>query len=201
MAVQGVSGMAVGATAVGGILIYSGIRGAKVSDTLRSLVSGKPPPGQDPSLAISPDFTASSGAAGSASGTYAPGYQPVATGQGGDPASNQALGKMLAGSYGWNAEPYWSALVTLWQGESGWSNTADTRVSGLDPPNASVFAYGIPQARPYSKMPKVAWPPDKGGQSDAATQITWGLIYIKQSYGDPVKALAFKMGPGGGQGY
>jgi hypothetical protein len=193
MAVQGVSGMAVGATAMGGILIYSGIRGAKVSDTLRSLVSGQKPAGAQ----VYPiTGNVQQGAAGPASGTYAPGYQPAATGQGGTPSSNQALGKMLAGTYGWNAEPYWSALVALWNRESGWSNTADTRVSGLDPPNAAVFAYGIAQARPWSKYPKAGWPPDKGGQADASVQIGWGLVYIKQTYGDPVKAEAHEQSAG-----
>jgi hypothetical protein len=196
MAVEGVSGMAVGATALGGILIYSGIRGAKVSDTLRQLVSGKSPPGQDPSLAISPDFagTGASGPGGTVPGTPPP--QP--SGMGGNPSSNQNLGKLLASSYGWHVDPYWSALVRLWNSESGWSNTIWNTSASC---GNNAYAYGIPQACGHGVSKPIpghgsvcpypagnpANPPECGGSSDAAAQITWGLIYIKQNYGDPTR--------------
>lgn len=105
-------------------------------------------------------------------------------------AHNQQIGKMLATSYGWGSGTQWDDLIKLWNKESGWSNTADTRKTGLDPPNAAVFAYGIAQARPYTKYPKAGWPPDKGGKADPATQITWGLAYIKGRYGSPSAAWA-----------
>jgi hypothetical protein len=107
-------------------------------------------------------------------------------------APNQATGKLLAAAYGWNTGQQWADLVSLWDRESGWSNTADTRVThaGGDASNAAVFAYGIPQARPYNKMPQPAWPPDKGGKADPTAQITWGLAYIKATYGSPSAAWA-----------
>jgi hypothetical protein len=105
-------------------------------------------------------------------------------------AKNQQIGKMLAASYGWSQGVEWDDLVRLWDQESGWSNTADTRKSGLDPANAAVFAYGIPQARPYNKLPKAGWPPDKGGSADPTSQIQWGLSYIKSTYGSPSAAWA-----------
>ncbi len=108
--------------------------------------------------------------------------------KGGTPAQNQAIAKKLMTSFGWAGDQQWQALVALWQRESGWSQYADTRKTGLDPAGASVFAYGIAQARPYSKMPKAGWPADKGGQSNAGVQITWGEQYIAGRYGDPVKA-------------
>lgn len=133
---------------------------------------------------------AETGATGTASTSYPGGQPPAVAGAGGNPAANKNLGKLLASTYGWNTGNEWNALVSLWDRESGWSNTADTRVThaGGDNSNSVVFAYGIPQARPYSKMPKVAWPPDKGGNADPSAQITWGLLYLKQAYGDPVKA-------------
>jgi hypothetical protein len=122
---------------------------------------------------------------------------PNALGQAvaGGAAPNQATGKLLAATYStngqqWSTGQQWDALVQLWDKESGWSNTADTRKSGLDPPDAAVFAYGIPQARPYNKMPQAAWPPDKGGSADPTSQIQWGFAYIKQTYGSPVAAWA-----------
>jgi hypothetical protein len=50
--------------------------------------------------------------------------------------------------------------------------------------NASSGAYGIPQSLPGSKMASAGadW------QTDATTQIRWGLGYIKSVYGTPCAA-------------
>lgn len=111
-----------------------------------------------------------------------------ATGAGGTPSKNQAIGKQLAKSYGWDTGNEWDCLVKLWDRESGWSNTADTRKTGLDPKNATTFAYGIAQARPATKYQKAGQPPDLGGSSDATVQIAWGLNYISGRYGSPSAA-------------
>lgn len=62
--------------------------------------------------------------------------------------------------------------------ESGWSVTAT---------NASSGAYGLGQALPGSKMASAGadW------QTNPATQIKWGLGYIKSIYGSPCQAWAF----------
>jgi hypothetical protein len=122
-----------------------------------------------------------------------------AAGNGGSVSKNIKLGRHMAAQMGWNGSQ-WSCLYTLWDGESGWSQYADTRASGLDPAGASVFAYGIPQARPATKMPGSAQPSSLGGQSKPKAQIRWGLGYIKATYGDPCSALAFKRSTGN-QGY
>jgi len=70
-----------------------------------------------------------------------------------------------------------AALGPMWQRESGWSTSAA---------NASG-AYGIPQALPGSKMATAG--PD--WQTDPATQISWGLSYIKGRYGSPSAAWSF----------
>ena len=82
---------------------------------------------------------------------------------------------MLA-SFGWSSSQF-SCLDQLWSHESGWSVSAANPSSG---------AYGIPQALPGSKMASAG--PD--WQTDAATQIRWGLGYIKGSYGSPCGAWA-----------
>jgi hypothetical protein len=86
--------------------------------------------------------------------------------------SNRALGKEMAASiYGWDGDQ-WACLDTLWAHESGWRTTAGNKSSG---------AYGIPQALPGSKMAKYGddW------RTNPATQIEWGLAYIKGRYGTP----------------
>lgn len=86
-------------------------------------------------------------------------------------ATAQSLG---ASKYGWGDDQF-SCLVSLWQKESGWNYQSE---------NASSGAAGIPQALPGSKMASIA--PD--WETNATTQVTWGLEYIKGSYGTPCAA-------------
>jgi len=82
--------------------------------------------------------------------------------------------------YGWNGSQM-NSLIPLWNQESGWSNYAYNKSSG---------ATGIPQALPYSKMPRAAWLPSQGGQASPTAQIGWGLGYIHGRYGSPAGAWA-----------
>ena len=82
---------------------------------------------------------------------------------------------------GGDRRPDWADLVKLWNQESGWNNVAE---------NPTSHAYGIPQALPWTKMPQAAWPPRAGGRADPTSQISWGLSYIKSTYGSPSGAWA-----------
>ena len=68
-----------------------------------------------------------------------------------------------------------SCLNKLWDHESGWNYKATNRSSG---------AYGIPQAYPGSKMASAG----SDWKINPATQITWGLGYIKGRYKSPCGA-------------
>ena len=68
-------------------------------------------------------------------------------------------------------------LDKLWTRESGWNYKAY---------NSSSGAGGIPQALPMSKMAEAG----SDYKTNPATQITWGLGYIKGRYGTPCKAWA-----------
>jgi hypothetical protein len=70
-----------------------------------------------------------------------------------------------------------ACLNKLWARESGWNHRASNDSSG---------AYGIPQALPGRKMASAGddW------RNNPATQIKWGLGYIKGRYGTPCKAWA-----------
>lgn len=163
-------GVGIAVLTVGGILVYAGFKGYSVLAVVQNLVTGKPI-ATDVSVTnpISTEKHETLGAGGVYEGPIATTGSPVAVGQ-----------RMAAGM-GWTGDE-WSALKKLWDGESNWNPKAKNPSSG---------AYGIPQALPYSKMPKKAWPESAGGQSDAATQIQWGLNYIKSRYGSPRMALAF----------
>jgi hypothetical protein len=95
-----------------------------------------------------------------------------------DPNTAQSTAYNMLSSFGFSPSTYFGCLVDIWNRESGWSYDAE---------NASG-AYGIPQALPGSKMASAGadW------QTDPATQIRWGLGYIKAIYGNPCSAWAFE---------
>ena len=92
-----------------------------------------------------------------------------------DPTAAQATAKSMLASFGYSESTQWPCLYDLWEQESTWNVYAE---------NASSGAYGIPQSLPGDKMASAG--PD--WQTDAATQIEWGLGYIKQVYGTPCAA-------------
>ena len=126
------------------------------------------------SRAIQGSLAAASGAGGGYAG---PG--------GGAPAANAALARRLYPAWGSGSE--WDAWNNVAMRESGWNQYAD---------NASSGAYGIPQALPYTKMPKAGWPASAGGSSNPTAQITWMIDYIKGRYGDPEVAWAHELTAG-----
>lgn len=97
------------------------------------------------------------------------------------PGSAQAIALAILTAQGMGQDQF-SCLVSLWTRESHWSVTAAN-------PNG---AYGIPQAKPGDKMASAG--PD--WQTNATTQITWGLGYIKGRYGDPCGAWAHSQATG-----
>jgi len=88
--------------------------------------------------------------------------------------SPRQIARAMLGSFGWSSGQF-SCLDPLWEHESRWSVTAANPGSG---------AFGIPQALPGSRMASAG--PD--WQTSAATQITWGLRYIRDTYGSPCAA-------------
>ncbi len=85
-------------------------------------------------------------------------------------------GKLNVTAYRWSAAQL-VCLDSLWTRESHWGYRANNKRSG---------AYGIPQARPGSKMASagIDW------RTNPITQLKWGMTYIKARYGNPCKALA-----------
>ncbi len=106
-----------------------------------------------------------------------------ATPKGGNRAANKELGRHLAATlYGWTGEQF-TCYDNIIMRESLWDQYADN-------PNSS--AYGIPQALPGKKMASEGadW------KTNPETQIRWGLKYVKERFGTPCKAWAFKRANG-----
>ena len=93
-----------------------------------------------------------------------------------DRAGAQRIAADQVAARGWGTDET-NCLVARRQRETGWRVTAY---------NASSGAYGIPQSLPGSKMASAGddW------QTNAATQISWGLGYIAARYGTPCGAWA-----------
>ena len=83
---------------------------------------------------------------------------------------------LASSQYGWGTDQF-GCLDSLWTKESG----CDYRAV-----NANGGATGIPQALPGSKMATMGadW------QTNATTQVRWGLQYISAAYGTPCAAWA-----------
>ncbi|MFD6698444.1 MULTISPECIES: phospholipase [unclassified Microbacterium] len=84
-----------------------------------------------------------------------------------------AAQQIMAGEYGWGDDQF-QCLNSLWNKESGWNYQAYN----------SSGATGIPQSLPGDKMASAGddW------QTNATTQIRWGLGYISSVYGTPCSA-------------
>ncbi len=96
------------------------------------------------------------------------------------PTDPRTIAMMLLPEYGWDSTQF-SCLDQLYISESDWDPYAT---------NSSSGAYGIPQSLPAEKLAAAGadW------RTNPATQIEWGLDYIRSSYGTPCSAWSFKQG-------
>jgi hypothetical protein len=97
------------------------------------------------------------------------------------PGSAQAIALAILTAKGMGNDQF-SCLVSLWNRESHW------RVDAENPDGA----YGIPQALPGKKMASAG----SDWQTNAKTQIIWGLGYIKARYSTPCGAWAHSQATG-----
>ncbi len=90
--------------------------------------------------------------------------------------------QILKNKYGYGNDQY-QCFNNIIIRESNWDINATNPSSG---------AYGIPQSLPGSKMASVGddW------RTNPATQITWGIEYMKDRYGSPCSAWGFKSSHG-----
>jgi hypothetical protein len=89
---------------------------------------------------------------------------------------------IMKSKYGWGNSQF-SCYNKIIMRESMWKVHAD---------NPTSSAYGIPQALPGRKMASAG--PD--WRNNPATQIKWGLGYVKSRYGTPCGAWGFKSSHG-----
>ena len=134
-----------------------------------------------PKLASTASATAASsggstGSSGATAGGTTANFPPP------NPGTAQSIAYNMMPSFGFDPKTQFGCLNNIYTRESGWRYNAE---------NASG-AYGIPQALPGSKMASAGadW------QTNPATQIKWGLGYIKSMYVTPCGAWSFWEGHG-----
>ncbi len=130
-----------------------------------------------PKLATRPSAAPAPAPAGLSPGTPVTVTAPVPS-----PGTAKSIAYNMLSSFGWTPSTTFGCLDNIWSRESGWSVTAQ---------NASG-AYGIPQALPGSKMASAG----PNWQTNATTQVKWGLGYIQGRYGDPCGAWSFWLAHG-----
>lgn len=169
-----ISGKGLAVLFAGGVLLWSGLNGKKATSALRDIIAGKNPnnaagnPITSRDGGVADTITAQQATAGPGIGTPA--------------AANKAIVKTVAASYGWAVGAEWAALDSVIMEESGYRNTIK---------NPTSTAYGMFQFLDST------WATVGGTKtSNAMLQAVYGMKYIKQRYGDPIKAQAFHLANG-----
>lgn len=190
------SGVAVFYATAGGVLLWSGIKGQTIGETVRAVTSGS-------SSALSAQGSETVGTPtleNTGTGTDTSGA-PAHTASGDTAAHTasakaaQALAQSMAfasGHVSWITGQQWKDWVSLWNQESGWSSTAQNPSSG---------ALGIAQALGHGGNGTAGkygneYPSQAANDGDAASQIAWGISYIAQRYGSPSAAWAHEVANG-----
>lgn len=169
----GASGKAILITAVGGLLVYSGINNAGVLTSLDDLIHGNSPTVGPNAISISDGSTTIT------SGVVDASDVTQSAGGAGSFAQYQQLGQTMASAYGWGSGDEWTALNNIVMAESGWNPDAQ---------NPSSSAAGIAQ--------NIDGWSSNYEEGNAPQQIAWLLQYIQQRYGDPIAAWQFHLANG-----
>ncbi|ROQ69291.1 transglycosylase-like protein with SLT domain [Streptomyces sp. 840.1] len=107
-------------------------------------------------------------AVGATSAMAAPSAAPTSSGGSAQDTARQMIGD----------ESQFQCFSNIVSHESGWNPSAT---------NASSGAYGLVQALPGSKMASAG----SDWQTNASTQIKWGMDYMNSRYGSPCGAWSF----------
>ena len=182
------SGIGLAYATVGGVLVWSGIKGESVAQTVGELARGKQPSGTNQQPVTFPSAPSSSSSAGGGGGAFA---TPI--GSGSSSAGMSAL-QQAAKPYGWNTGAQWSKLVYVEMREAGFNPRAKNPSSG---------ALGMAQALGHGNAATAGTLGNEYGgfgltdaqaklanSGNAYWQSVWMVNYISATYGTPAAAAA-----------
>jgi hypothetical protein len=204
MAGAGISGLAVFYATAGGILLWSGIKGQTIKETISAVtssnVSALSQAGSEtvgtPSIGIEPGASASSGGSGSTSsgggggGSTPASASSLATNNGAlgtSAAANKTLAEAIAATYGWTGA-HFTALDEVIMRESGYSTTAQNASGALG--IAQALGHGGSNTggslgNEYGGYGLTAAQAQSANSGSASWQLVWMMNYIKATYGSP----------------
>jgi len=176
---------------IGGILLWSGLKGKSWSSVLRQVISGKDPLSAKTTARIQPLNVQD---VGSSSGTGSAAVDTALPSGSGNTAAYKAFAMTLMAAHGWGLGQQWTDFQWVIDHESGWNNLAR---------NSSSGAFGIGQALGHgTSATKGTLANEYGnyGTSDATcraansgngfAQLIWMCNYIAQVYGSPSNTRA-----------
>jgi hypothetical protein len=190
-----VSGVALGSIAVGALFLYAGIKGKSIPAALQAVITGKSPA----TAAAANQITGTSAAAlaASSASSVSDTASELSQTSSASATANQALARLSAtiSHPTWIVGQEWEDWVSLWNQESGWSNTVQ---------NAGSGALGIAQALGHGTAGTGGKYGNEYGANYGLTtaeaiaanngsplpQIQWGMNYIAETYGSPSAAWA-----------
>lgn len=186
----GISGAGLAVVLAGSLLVYAAVKKMTIADAVRSIAKGTAPSGIEQTQGILPSQMQHGEHGG-----------PGQTG-----SANQAMTRLLAAPYGWSSGAEWDALVNLWTRESGFNNLianpsgafgiAQALGHGTNSSAANNVTYEVSGGGGVTTGTVNEYPNQAANAGDPASQILWGLNYIKQQYGDPVNAWAHETSQG-----
>jgi hypothetical protein len=169
-----INGFSLAYTATGAVVLWSGIKGWTISETFRSLLSGKTPVSNAEPISITSVEQGAAVQGDLNTGTSVPGVTAGIPPGVASTSGMQALQKAAA-AHGWGSGAEWNALVYVEMREAGFSLTATNPTSG---------AYGMAQ---FINGPSEYY--QYGGNPDTYDgQATAMCNYIEERYGDPIAA-------------
>lgn len=181
------SGPAIAMMGIGSVFLYSAVKGKSVLASAQAIITGQTPQSVKQTNPIASNTPANGGNT-FGGGTIVPG------------GTNKKTLQNTAATFGWGGGAEWTALDKIEIQEAGYSATVK---------NASSGALGMAQAlghgtantagslgNEYGGYGLSDAQAKKANSGDAGAQSLWMCTYIKQTYGDPVKAEAFHIANG-----
>lgn len=166
-----INGFTIAYTAVGGIILWSGITGTTLSTTFKDLLSGQAPTQNQEQIQAGASLASDTTTTGTSSSSSSTATVPSGPGS----SSGVTALKKAAAQYGWDTGAEWQALNFVEMREAGYSLTATNPTSG---------AYGMAQ---FIDGPS-EYATYGGNSTTYDGQAVAMVNYIKQRYGDPIAA-------------
>lgn len=194
------NGKAIAAVAVGGLFAYGGFRGYSILKLVQNVIQGKPPnQGQNAQALLLSSNSGKNSAASSTTSSTSSG------GSGATPVSgngnNEQILQQTAQQFGWGSGAEWAALQAIEGQEDGSASTTIKNPTSGALGMAQALGHGTTSTagslgNEYGGYGLTDSQAQQANSGSAPMQALWMCNYIKDTYGDPIKAEQFHLANG-----